>query len=124
METLASLRAAVVPEGEIVLESTPNGATEVFYAEWQKANETGYTRHSFPSWYDVSYQDAVKNGEMLPFTPEESELVKQYGLSRGADRLAAQAVEGTEKFSGPGVCRGFECVLPGLGRMRVRVGSD
>ena len=26
-ETLASLRAAVVPEGEIVLESTPNGAS-------------------------------------------------------------------------------------------------
>ncbi len=81
METLASLRAAVVPEGEIVLESTPNGATGVFYAEWQKANETGYTRHFFPWWYDVSYQDAVKKGEMLPFTPEESELVKQYGLS-------------------------------------------
>ena len=43
LETLASLRAAVVPEGEIVLESTPNGATGVFYGEWQKASETGYT---------------------------------------------------------------------------------
>jgi hypothetical protein len=30
----------VVPEGEIVLESTPNGAAGVFYEEWQKANET------------------------------------------------------------------------------------
>jgi hypothetical protein len=40
LEALASLRAAVVPEGEIVLESTPNGAAGVFYEEWQKANET------------------------------------------------------------------------------------
>ena len=37
LEALASLRAAVVPEGEIVLESTPNGAAGVFYEEWQKA---------------------------------------------------------------------------------------
>jgi hypothetical protein len=81
LETLASLRAAVVPEGEIVLESTPNGATGVFYAEWQKANETGYTQHFFPWWYDGSYQEVVRKGEMLPLTPEEIELVKQHGLS-------------------------------------------
>jgi len=31
LETLASLRAAVVPDGEIVLESTPNGAMGAFY---------------------------------------------------------------------------------------------
>jgi len=83
LETLASLRAAVVPEGEIVLESTPNGATGVFYGEWQKANETGYTQHFFPWWYDESYREAVKEGEMLPLTPDESELVKQHGLSEG-----------------------------------------
>ena len=34
-ETLASLRAAVPPEGEIFLESTPNGAGGTFYDEWQ-----------------------------------------------------------------------------------------
>src|SRR6266849_5076292 len=34
-ETLASLRAAVVPDGEIVLESTANGASGIFYEEWQ-----------------------------------------------------------------------------------------
>jgi hypothetical protein len=83
LETLASLRAAVVPEGEIVLESTPNGAGGVFYGEWQKANETGYTQHFFPWWYDASYQEMVKPGGMLPLTPEESELVRQYGLSEG-----------------------------------------
>ncbi len=83
LETLASLRAAVVPEGEIVLESTPNGATGVFYGEWQKANETGYTQHFFPWWYDESYKLVVRRGETLPLTPEESELVRQHGLSEG-----------------------------------------
>ena len=81
-ETLASLRAAVVPEGEIVLESTPNGATGVFYGEWRKAMETGYTQHFFPWWYDECYRTNVKAGQMLlPLTPEESELVRQHGLS-------------------------------------------
>ncbi len=83
LETLASLRAAVVPQGEIVLESTPNGATGVFYGEWQKASETNYTKHFFPWWYDEGYQEIVKAGEMLPFTPDESELIKQHGLSEG-----------------------------------------
>jgi hypothetical protein len=85
-ETLASLRAAVVPEGEIVLESTPNGATGVFYSEWQKASETDYTQHFFPWWYDESYQEVAKKGTtlpplLLPLTPEESELMRQHGLS-------------------------------------------
>jgi hypothetical protein len=83
LETLASLRAAVVPEGEIVLESTPNGAAGVFYGEWQKANETGYTQHFYPWWYDESYREIVKKGKVLPLTPEESELASQYGLSEG-----------------------------------------
>jgi Terminase RNaseH-like domain len=86
LETLASLRAAVVPEGEIVLESTPNGAMGAFYGEWQKANETGYTQHFFPWWYEESYQEKAKKGKILaplvlPLTPEESELVKQHGLN-------------------------------------------
>ncbi len=86
LETLASLRAAVVPEGEIVLESTPNGAFGAFYGEWQKANETGYTQHFFPWWYEDSYKLTVKKGKTLPplalpLTPEESELVKLHGLT-------------------------------------------
>jgi len=83
LETLASLRAAVVPEGEIVLESTPNGAAGVFYGEWQKANETGYTQHFYPWWYDESYREIVKKGKVLPLTPEESDLARRHGLSEG-----------------------------------------
>jgi len=78
-ETLASLRAAVVPDGEIVLESTANGASGVFYEEWQKAAETGYTRHFFPWWYDAGY--CLEGTEVLPLTEEESMLAKLHGLS-------------------------------------------
>jgi hypothetical protein len=80
-ETLASLRAAVAPDGEIVLESTPNGAAGVFYDEWQKADETGYTRHFFPWWFEESYGDAVKQEMLLPLLPDEVELMKRHKLS-------------------------------------------
>jgi hypothetical protein len=81
-EILASLRAAVVPEGEIVLESTANGAAGMFYEEWQKAEETGYTRHFFPSWYDDSYQEDLRKVKVGELTAEEEELVKRHGLTR------------------------------------------
>ncbi|MGA8068105.1 MAG: terminase, partial [Terriglobales bacterium] len=42
-EALASLRSALVPGGDIVLESTANGAGGLFYEEWRRAEDTGYT---------------------------------------------------------------------------------
>lgn len=80
-ETLASLRAAVVPDGEIVLESTANGATGIFYDEWQKAPETGYTQHFFPWWYEPSYKEEVVQGKALTPTEEEKDLIARHGLS-------------------------------------------
>ena len=80
-EVLASLRSAVPPEGEIVLESTPNGAGGVFYEEWQRAEETGYTRHFFPWWYEPSYAGDISKVALEPLTGEEEELVKQFGLT-------------------------------------------
>lgn len=80
-EALASLRAAVVPGGEIVLESTPNGAGGLFYEEWQRADETGYTRHFFPWWFDVTYE--IEPSEFFAaLTDEEAELSATYGLSK------------------------------------------
>ena len=79
-EALASLRSALVPGGEIVLESTPNGASGIFYQEWQDAAESGYTRHFFPWWYDRSYVKQV-NAPLRPFTPDEQELVMKFGLT-------------------------------------------
>ncbi len=80
-ETLASLRAAVPPVGEIVLESTPAGAGSVFYDEWHRADETGYTQHFFPWWWEPGYtKDSIDPG---PLTPEEQELIERFGLKSG-----------------------------------------
>jgi hypothetical protein len=78
-EALASLRAAVVPDGDIVLESTPNGAGGLFYEEWQRAEDTGYRRHFFPWWYDEAYvlEDC---GNCAPLTEEEIQLKNLHGL--------------------------------------------
>ncbi len=80
-DTLAALRAAVVPDGEIVLESTPNGAAGVFYEEWKQAEETGYARHFFPWWYEPTYIEDVKPGTLDPLMDDEKELVTRYGLN-------------------------------------------
>jgi len=80
-DTLASLRAAVVPEGEIVLESTPNGAAGLFYEEWQKALESGYTRHFFPWWFEGSYKEDVSKKPLGELTDEEKDLIGRHGLT-------------------------------------------
>ncbi len=80
-ETLASLRAAVVPDGEIVLESTANGAAGFFYEEWQKAPETGYTQHFFPWWYEPSYKEELPKENELRLTEEEKDLMRRQGLN-------------------------------------------
>jgi hypothetical protein len=81
MEALAALRSAVPKEGDIVLESTPNGAGGIFYEEWQRADETGYTRHFFPWWYGEDYSETPKKLALLPLTEEEERLVACHGLT-------------------------------------------
>ena len=79
-ETLAALRAAVPPDGEIFLESTPSGAGGTFYEEWQSAPETGYVQHFFPWWWEESYKREI---EIVNFTDEELELMAKHGLNAG-----------------------------------------
>ncbi len=62
-----------------MLESTPNGAGGLFYEEWQRARDTGYTRHFFPWWFDPAY--AVEPGANFSPTPEEAELAAAQGLT-------------------------------------------
>ena len=96
---LASLRAALAPGGELVLESTPNGAHGCFYEEWCAANATGMIRHFFPWWLEREYVGApvVESA----WTEEERRLAamhelrpEQIGFRRGLQarlrRLAAQ----------------------------------
>jgi hypothetical protein len=78
-ETLASLRAAVVPGGEIVLESTPSGAAGTFYQEWQQAESSGYVRHFFPWWWEATYRRPLE--QELQLTEQEQGLVERWSLS-------------------------------------------
>ena len=56
--TLAGLRAALSPGGELVMESTPNGAHGCFYEEWRQAEENGMVKHFFPWWMEAAYVSA------------------------------------------------------------------
>jgi len=77
-EALVSLRAAVPPDGQVVLESTPNGAGGAFYQEWQEATLTGFVQHFLPWWVEKGYREPL----LAPANPsaEELELKEKYGL--------------------------------------------
>ncbi len=100
-EALVSLRAAVVPGGEIVLESTPNGAGGLFYEEWQRAEDTGYTRHFFPWWYEAGY--TIEPGANFPpLTEEEAALTALHGLTMGQIAWRRWAGYGGYGYGGSG----------------------
>lgn len=87
--TLAGLRAALAPGGEMVLESTPNGAYGCFYDEWVSAKEKGTVRHFFPWWLEPAYVSRA----VTDFTDEELVLMRteglqaeQIGFRRGLER--------------------------------------
>jgi hypothetical protein len=72
-ETLAGLRAAMAPNAELILESTPEGVGGCFYEEWQKAGEQGMVRHFFPWWMERQYRAKAVDKESL--TDEERDLM-------------------------------------------------
>jgi hypothetical protein len=75
---LAGLRAALAPGGELVLESTANGAQGCFYEEWCGAEASGMVRHFFPWWMEAAYVGAPVAEE--EWTAEERGLVAEHGL--------------------------------------------
>jgi hypothetical protein len=75
--TLAGLRAALAPGGEMTIESTPWGAQGAFYDEWMQAEASDTVRHFFPWWMEPRYvAEAV-----VDLTAEERELVARHGLT-------------------------------------------
>jgi hypothetical protein len=78
--TMAGLRAALAPDGELVIESTPQGAHGCFYDLWQEAGRgNSLVQHFFPWWWEDSYVgDAVLDGEQ---TEEERELAERENLT-------------------------------------------
>jgi hypothetical protein len=77
-ETLAGLRAAMAPEAELILESTPDGVGGCFHEEWQKAGETGTVRHFCPWWMERRYR--AKAADEASLTEEERDLRSRNGL--------------------------------------------
>jgi hypothetical protein len=80
-ETLQGMRAALVPDGELVLESTPMGASGCFWREWQDADNTGTIRHFFPWWWETRYVSDSVAEESL--NEEERSLQLSTGLTLG-----------------------------------------
>jgi hypothetical protein len=108
-ETLAGLRAALAPEGELVLESTPNGAYGCFYAQWMRAEEDGMVRHFFPWWLEPAYVGTT----VTDMTAEETVLAEREGLS--AEQLGFRR-ELTRRF---GAMRSQEFVEDAVSCFRV-----
>ncbi|MDP9040224.1 MAG: terminase [Acidobacteriota bacterium] len=77
--TLAGLRAALIPRGELVMESTPNGASGCFYDEWRRAPETGVRRHFMPWWEETAYVSYPVAEQDLH--EDERALMERYGLT-------------------------------------------
>ena len=77
--TLAGLRAALAPGGEMVMESTPNGAYGCFYEEWGRATASEVVQHFFPWWMEQAYVAAPAVGELHE---DEELLVAAHGLTR------------------------------------------
>jgi hypothetical protein len=85
--TLAGLRAALAPGGEMVMESTPNGAYGCFYEEWKAAGQwtggltnhrdDGMVRHFFPWWMEEAYASAT----VRDLREEERALMLTHGLT-------------------------------------------
>ncbi|NYF49990.1 terminase [Tunturiibacter gelidoferens] len=98
--TLAGLRAALAPGGEMVMESTPNGAYGCFYEEWGRALELGdgthsgshrdggVVRHFFPWWMEEAYVaapvDALREDE-LRLVMAHGLTARQMGFRRGLE---------------------------------------
>jgi hypothetical protein len=90
-EILAGLRAALAPDGEVILESTPNGIGGCFYEEWRTAPETGIVRHFFPWWMERRYRTKAVDQNSL--TDEERTLMAHHhlGLAQIGFRRKMQA---------------------------------
>ena len=93
-ETFAALKPSVPPApfGEIVLESTPNGAAGFFYSmymaakEAHKSNEDSdflYKNHFYPWWWAEEYRAKARPGLQGELTGEEKTLMREFGLDLG-----------------------------------------
>jgi hypothetical protein len=114
-EILYGLMATLSPEGELVMESTPNGASGCFWKEWQEAEKTDTVRHFFPWWLEPAYVgEPVKEEDLTDIERQlkekENLTAEQVGYRRQIHRnfrgLARQeyAEDANECFLASGEC--------------------
>jgi hypothetical protein len=114
-ETLAGLRAALAPEGELVLESTPNGSYGAFYEAWlggveEAGSEAGLVRHFLPWWMEPAYLGVPVEDDTL--REDERRLMERHGLTveqigfrRGLEKRSQEFAEDAETcFRATGSC--------------------
>lgn len=81
--TMAGLMQGVPDTGQVVLESTPNGAQGWFYERCMEALDGNgvWTLHFFPWWWDDGYRLPLEAGETLDYDGDELRLVQEHGLT-------------------------------------------
>ena len=104
-------------DGELVLESTANGADGCFFEEWRHAELSGMVRHFFPWWWEPEYEaGAVAEGAL---TEEEQRLRAEHGLTLEQIGFRRQAAGAVSRAGGAGICRGCGDVFSGQRELRV-----
>lgn len=72
---------------QVILESTPNGASGYFYELCMEAlaGRGAWKLHFFPWWEDPTYAIPLEPGEVLTFAEDEMYLIERHNL--GADQI-------------------------------------
>lgn len=81
---MAGILQGVPAQGQIVLESTPNGAQGWFYDRCMEAlrGEGAWNLHFFAWWWDVGYRVPLQTGEDLaPYSDAELALIAKFNLT-------------------------------------------
>lgn len=78
-ETLANLKEAIVMDGTIDLESTPNGAAGYFFEEFMRAQSgmSDFRAHFYEWWWDPTYKvgtNGVSGPDVTLTTAEQEEM--------------------------------------------------
>lgn len=88
-ETMAALLAAVVPDGQVDVESTLNGVGGYFHSEWLRAKSgepDALTPHFFPWWMEPAYSINLPGVPVDPYSDDEQQLIDRHRLSAGQIR--------------------------------------
>ncbi len=88
-ETMAALLGAVVPDGQVDVESTPNGVGGYFHSEWLRAKSgepDALTPHFFPWWMEPAYSINLPGALLDLYSEDEQQLIDRHRLSTGQIR--------------------------------------